>query len=67
MQTVKALLQILICIGLLGACGLKGPLYLPPDDTANKADTEQQPGESADEENNKDDSEKDKDRVPVSI
>lgn len=28
MQTVKATLFILICVTLLSACGLKGPLYL---------------------------------------
>ena len=67
MQTVKALLLVLICISLLAACGLKGPLYLPPDDAGNKTDTEQQSGESADQEKSKKDSEKDKDRVPVSI
>jgi len=67
MQTVKALLLVLICISLLGACGLKGPLYLPPDETVNEIDTKQQTSQPADEEKNKKDSEKDKDRVPVSI
>lgn len=28
MQTVKTILFILICTALLGACGLRGPLYL---------------------------------------
>ena len=32
MQTVKKPLLILICTTLLGACGLKGPLYLPEED-----------------------------------
>ena len=67
MQTVKALLLVLICISLLGACGLKGPLYLPPDETVNEIDAKQQSSQPADEEKNKKDSEKDKDRVPVSI
>ena len=29
MQTVKTIFLILISIALLGACGNKGPLYLP--------------------------------------
>ena len=36
MQTVKAVSIILICFALLGACGLKGPLYLPDEDPATK-------------------------------
>jgi predicted small lipoprotein YifL len=28
MQTVKISLLVLLCLVLLGACGLKGPLYL---------------------------------------
>lgn len=32
MQTVKITLVILVCAVLLGACGLKGPLYLPEED-----------------------------------
>jgi len=34
MQTVKITLVILICVALLGACGLKGPLYLPDGESA---------------------------------
>ena len=34
MQIVKAILIILICSALLGACGLKGPLYLPGEEPA---------------------------------
>jgi predicted small lipoprotein YifL len=34
MQTLKTTLLILISITLLGACGLKGPLYLPEDKAA---------------------------------
>jgi predicted small lipoprotein YifL len=41
MQTVKVILIILICCALLGACGLKGPLYLPEEDPATKPVTEQ--------------------------
>ena len=29
MQTTKAIILILICTVVLGACGNKGPLYLP--------------------------------------
>ena len=32
MQTVRITLVILVCTALLGACGLKGPLYLPEED-----------------------------------
>ncbi len=31
MQTVKTTVLVLICIVLLGACGNKGPLYLPEE------------------------------------
>ena len=34
MQTVKTILIILICTALLGACGNKGPLYLPEEEPA---------------------------------
>jgi len=32
MQSAKVILSILICVTLLTACGLKGPLYLPADE-----------------------------------
>ncbi len=35
MQTLKTTLLFLICITLLGACGLKGPLYLPEEKPAS--------------------------------
>jgi len=35
MQTAKTTLLILLCISLLGACGLKGPLYLPEETPAD--------------------------------
>ena len=38
MQTVKITLVILICVALLGACGLKGPLYLPDGESAVEQD-----------------------------
>lgn len=31
MQTVKAISIVLICVALLCACGLRGPLYLPDE------------------------------------
>ena len=34
MQTVKTILLFLICVTMLGACGLKGPLYLPEEKAA---------------------------------
>jgi predicted small lipoprotein YifL len=34
MRTVKITLLLLLCSALLGACGLKGPLYLPEDKPA---------------------------------
>lgn len=53
MQTGKAILIILICAALLGACGHKGPLYLPdgkpataqesaPDASADKEDADKE-------------------------
>jgi predicted small lipoprotein YifL len=62
MQTAKAILLMLICVGLLSACGLKGPLYLPQDDPATQAGTEAQ----ADEEEDEEESERDSQQVPVS-
>ena len=51
MQTVKTTLVILISIVLLGACGNKGPLYLPEEN----ASAEQSSATGADEkEENKD-------------
>ncbi|MGA9573082.1 MAG: lipoprotein [Lysobacterales bacterium] len=34
MRTVKTSLLVFLCTALLGACGLKGPLYLPEDNPA---------------------------------
>lgn len=39
MQTVKTTVIILICLTLLGACGLKGPLYIPDENPALEQDT----------------------------
>ncbi len=54
MQTAKstflAILLALLFASLLGACGLKGPLYLPQDEPAAKPDAEQSTEPSEDEE-----------------
>lgn len=34
MQTMRTTLLIIVCLTLLGACGLKGPLYLPEEKPA---------------------------------
>ena len=57
---------ILICAALLGACGLRGPLYLPEEDPATKPAVEQDSAVGTDEEKNKDDGEKDKKKEIVS-
>lgn len=36
MQTVKTSLTLIICVALLSACGLSGPLYLPDDKPDSK-------------------------------
>jgi predicted small lipoprotein YifL len=41
MQTVKAILVVLIYVALLCACGLRGPLYLPDESPAPKPAVEQ--------------------------
>jgi len=38
MQTVKTLSLILLCAALLGACGLKGPLYLSGESPSTTPD-----------------------------
>jgi predicted small lipoprotein YifL len=42
MQTIKAIFIVLTCISLLSACGLRGPLYLPEDETSEQATAETQ-------------------------
>jgi predicted small lipoprotein YifL len=42
MQTVKITLIVLACVFLLGACGNKGPLYLPGENTGTETATEQE-------------------------
>jgi predicted small lipoprotein YifL len=55
MQTVRNALLVLVCLVVLGACGNKGPLYLPDENpvpnpaAAREADTE------ADDSENKED------------
>ena len=56
MQTAKVFLNLLICVGLLAACGLKGPLYLPADDPAETPDA----GQSSEQSNGTDDEKEDK-------
>ena len=51
---------ILICVALIGACGLRGPLYLPDEDPATKPAVEQDSAADTDEEKNKNDDDKDK-------
>ena len=66
MQTVKTTLVILICVAVMGACGIRGPLYLPDEDPASKPAVEQDSAADTDEEKNKDDKEKDKKKEIVS-
>jgi len=41
MRTAQSTLLVLLFSFLLGACGLKGPLYLPKEETVAKPDTAQ--------------------------
>ena len=50
MQTAKATILILICVTLLGACGLRGPLYLPTQNPDSKTNIEQDSTPVAEEE-----------------
>ena len=61
MQTVKTTLLILICITLLGACGLKGPLYLPEEQPASGKKAQDKDAEEAKAKEKKDDT----GRLPV--
>ena len=58
MQTVKLLLLILISVFVLGACGLKGPLYLPTEDPVSEPATEQEADPATDETQQEEDSKK---------
>jgi predicted small lipoprotein YifL len=55
MQTVKTILIFMICVMLLGACGLKGPLYLPEDKPASgQTAADQDAGQEKDKDKDKD-------------
>ena len=41
MQTTKTILALLLCATLLGACGLRGPLYLPGEEPPEQPASEQ--------------------------
>jgi predicted small lipoprotein YifL len=58
MQTVKLLLLILISVIVLGACGLKGPLYLPTENPVSEPAMEQETDPATDETQQKGDSKK---------
>jgi predicted small lipoprotein YifL len=58
MQTVKLLLLILISVIVLGACGLKGPLYLPTENPVFEPATEQETDPATDETQQEGDSKK---------
>ena len=58
MQTVKVVLLILISVILLGACGLKGPLYLPVEDPVSEPAIGQETDPATDETKKKEDSKK---------
>ena len=58
MQTVKVVLLILITVVVLGACGLKGPLYLPTENPASEPATEQEADSATDETETEDDARK---------
>ena len=65
MQTTKATLPVLVCVALLGACGLKGPLYLPDENPSSKPTIEQDPAATTDGIENRQDTENDKEQSPV--
>jgi len=59
MHAAKTILFILLCVTLLGACGLRGPLYL--EDETQPPATGQDPATGADEgENSEEDKEGEK-------
>ena len=53
-STTATTLLILLFSSLAAACGLKGPLYLPVDETAGKSVTEQSAESPADEQEEED-------------
>ena len=58
MQTVRNALLTSICLILLGACGLKGPLYLPPPETGSNPAFAQDPEPATEEGEEEENSEK---------
>ncbi len=61
MQTVRTILIILICAALLGACGLRGPLYLEDENPVPTTASEQDPAPVMDDtENPEEDKEEEK-------
>jgi len=51
MHTLKTILLILLCAAVVGACGLKGPLYLPDGESAVQQQRPQDPDVKKEEEN----------------
>ncbi len=67
MQTVKTILFILICAASLGACGLRGPLYLEEETPPTLAPaTGQDSAPGMDEAENSEKDEKDEKKKTVS-
>jgi predicted small lipoprotein YifL len=62
MQTVKTTLIILTGIILLGACGHKGPLYLPDESPASKPAIEQESAVGEKTTESKEDAKKEKEK-----
>jgi predicted small lipoprotein YifL len=60
MQTVKTALTLLLSIVLLGACGLKGPLYLDEEESVANPATNQELSTDTEKADNKDSSKKKK-------
>ena len=52
MQSMKTTLLVLMCLALLGACGLKGPLYLPEDESTVKQESTPDKDAKKEKENN---------------
>jgi predicted small lipoprotein YifL len=67
MQTVKTTVVLLICVVLLSACGLKGPLYLPDENPVSEPAAEQGSNEGADAEDKEKGSNGNGNTTPVSI
>jgi len=66
MQTAKTILPILICVVLLGACGYRGPLYIPDESTSAKQSIEQDSTAANDEEESRGKKENDKKKKDIS-